>query len=50
MKRRDFIKTSVLGTIAAGTAGSALFSGCAEEAWARRDSISTDWGRERVSS
>ena len=32
MKRRDFIKTSVLGTIAAGTAGSALFSGCAEEA------------------
>lgn len=32
MKRRDFIKTSVLGTIAAGTAGSALFSGCAEKA------------------
>ena len=32
MKRRDFIKTSVLGTIVAGTAGSALFSGCAEEA------------------
>lgn len=32
MKRRDFIKTSVLGTIAAGTAGSAFFSGCTEDA------------------
>ncbi len=32
MKRRDFIKTSVLGTIAAGTAGSALLSGCSGEA------------------
>lgn len=32
MKRRDFIKTSVLGTITAGTAGNTLLSGCAGEA------------------
>ena len=30
MKRRDFIKTSVLGTIAAGTAGTALSGGCTD--------------------